>query len=128
MFMGWMLAAGVAQLLSRPFSGRGSFEDTLGLLGFSISIACLASLAHDLPDTLLGAVGVINLREYEVALNSPTIWRAVLLTLYSLSVIWFVVLFTLAVAAAQRIGQGAAAFVGTVAYLVYQGFFVIFNR
>jgi hypothetical protein len=64
----------------------------------------------------------------EAILNSPTIWRAILLTLYSLSVIWFVVLFTLAVATAQRIGKGAAALVGSVAHVVYQGFFVIFNR
>jgi hypothetical protein len=82
MFMCWILAAGVAQLLSRPFSGKGSFEDTLSMLGFAISIASLASLLLDLPDSFLGAIGLLNLREYEVALNSPPIWRTLLLTLY----------------------------------------------
>jgi hypothetical protein len=76
MFLCWILAAGVAQLLSRLFAGEGSFEDTLSVLGFGISIACLASLLHDLPDSFLGAIGLLNLREYEVALNTPTIWRA----------------------------------------------------
>jgi hypothetical protein len=60
--------------------------------------------------------------------HSPTIWRAILPTLHSLSVIWFVVPFTLAVATAQRIGKGAAALVGSVACVVYQGCFVIFRR
>lgn len=38
MFMGWILAAGVAQLLSRLFGGKGSFEDMLSVFGFGISI------------------------------------------------------------------------------------------
>jgi hypothetical protein len=93
----WISAAGVAQLLSHLFGGKGSFEDMLSVFGFSISIACLASLAHDLPDSFLGAIGVLDLRAYEVALNSPTIWRAILWTLYGLSLILFVVLFPKAV-------------------------------
>jgi hypothetical protein len=64
--MGWILAAGVAQLLSRPFAGKGGFEDNLSVFGFSISLASLASLLHNLPDTFLGAIGVIDLREYEL--------------------------------------------------------------
>jgi len=128
MFGCWILAAGVAQLLSRIFSGKGNFEDTLSVLGFGISIASLASLLHDLPDTLLGAIGVLNLKEYEVALNSPTIWRTILLTLYTLSTMSFLVLFPKGIGAAQRIRRGPAVFVGVLAYLVYQGVFVIFNR
>ncbi len=128
MFGCWILAAGTAQLLSRLFSGKGSFEDTLSVFGFGISIASLASLLHDFPDTFLGAIGVLNLREYEVALNSPTIWRAILLTLYGLSVVWFLFLFPKGIGAAQRIKRGQAVLVGVVAYFVYQGVFVIFNR
>lgn len=128
MFMCWILAAGVAQLLSRLFSGKGSFEDTLSVFGFGISIACLASLLHDLPDSFLGAIGILDLQEYEVALNSPTFWRAILLTLYSLSIVWFTLLFIKGIQAAQQIRRAPAIFVGALAYLVYQGIFVIFNR
>jgi len=32
MMMGWILSAGVAQLLSRPFAGKGSFEDMLRIV------------------------------------------------------------------------------------------------
>jgi hypothetical protein len=128
MFMGWILAAGVAQLLSRPFGGKGSFEDMLSVFGFGISIASLASLAHDLPDTFLGAIGLLNLREYEVALNSPTIWRTILWVLYSLYFILFFVLFPKGVGTAQRLRPAPAILVGLLAVLAYKGVFVIFNR
>ena len=124
----WLLAAGTAQLLSRLFSGKGRFEDLLAVFGFGIAIACLASLIHDLPDSFLGATGVIDQRAYEVLLNSPTIWRAILLTLYGLSVIWFVVLFTEGVAAGQRIRRSHAFLTALPAYLVYQAVFLLFNR
>jgi hypothetical protein len=74
MFGCWVLAAGTAHLLSRLFSGKGSFEDTLSVFGFGITIATLFALLHDLPDSFLGAIGILDLRWYELALNSPTIW------------------------------------------------------
>jgi hypothetical protein len=128
MAAGALLAAGVAQLLSRPFKGKGAFEDNLSTFGFAIAIACLASLLHDLPDSFLGAVGLLDLSWYETALNSPTIWRTILWTLYILSAIWFVVLFPIAVSAAQRIKRGPAIFAGLLAFFVYQFVFLIFNR
>jgi hypothetical protein len=128
MFGCWILAAGVAQLLSRAFAGKGSFEDTLSVLGFGIGIATLASLLHDLTDSFLGAIGVLDLKWYEMALNSPTIWRTILWTLYTLSFVFFLVLFPKGIGAAQRIRGGPAIVVGVLSFLVYQGVFFIFNR
>ncbi len=128
MFGCWILAAGVAHLLSRLFSGKGSFEDTLSAFGFGITIATMFALLHDLPDTFLGAIGVLNVKEYEVALNSPTIWRAILLTCYSTALIMLFVLLTKGVGAAQRIKRGPAILIGIVAFIAYQGVFFIFNR
>jgi hypothetical protein len=128
MFASWILAAGVAQLLSRAFSGNGCFEDNLSVFGFAIGIASLASLLHDLPNTFLGALGVINTREYEVALNSPTIWRTILWILWGLYLLLFLILFPKGIGAAQRIRRRQAIFVGVLAFIVYQGVFLIFNR
>ena len=128
MFMCWLLAAAVAHLLSRLFSGKGSFEDTLSVLGFAISISSLASLLHDMPDSFLGAIGVLDQRWYEQALNSPTIWRTILWILYSLSFILFFILFPIGIGAAQRIRRGPAIIVGLLSFIVYQGVFLIFNR
>ncbi len=128
MFGCWILAAGVAHLLSRLFAGKGSFEDTLSVFGFGITIATFFALLHDLTDSFLGAIGVLDQRWYELALNSPTIWRTILLTLYSIALIMLFVLLIKGVSAAQKIKLGPAIFIGSVAAIVYQGIFFIFNR
>jgi hypothetical protein len=128
MFGCWILAAGVAHLLSRLFSARGSFEDTLSTFGFGITIATLFAILHDFTDSFLGAIGILDLRWYEVALNSPTLWRTILLTLYSIALIMLFVLLIKGVRAAQKIKPGPAIFIGSVAAIVYQGIFFIFNR
>jgi len=128
MLLAWIAAAGIAQLLSKPFGGRGTFENTLSVFGFATSIACLASLAHDLPDSFLGAIGLLNLKEYEVLLNSPTVWRGILWALYTLSVGWFFVLYIKGIRAAQQISRRQAILVGAIGYLSYQIVFLVFNR
>lgn len=128
MLICWIAASGIVQLASKPFGGSGTFEDTLSVLGFSIGIACLASLLHDFPDTLLGALGVLDLREYEVLLNSPTIWRTILWICYGTSFILFVILFWKAVKVVQKIGSIPAFFVGQLGFLTYQTLFLVFNR
>lgn len=128
MFGCFILAAGVAHLLSRLFSGKGSFEDTLSVFGFGITIATFFAALHDLTDSFLGAIGLLDLRWYEVALNSPTIWRMILLTLYSIGLIMLFVLLIRGVAAAQKLRLGPAMFIGSIAAIVYQGIFFIFNR
>jgi hypothetical protein len=128
MFGCWILAAGVAHLLSKLFSGQGSFEDTLSVFGFGITIATLFALLHDFTDSFLGAIGLLDLRWYEVQLNSPTIWRTILWALYSIAIILLVVLQIIGVKTSQKIKIGPAVFIGSIAATVYQGIFFIFNR
>jgi Yip1-like protein len=128
MFGCWILAAGVTHLLSHLFAGKGSFEDTLSVFGFGITIATFFALLHDLTDSFLGAIGVLDLNWYEAALNSPTIWRTILLTLYTIALVMLLVLLIKGVRSAQRIKLGPAIFIGFVAFIVYQGTFFIFNR
>lgn len=128
MLGGWILAAGVAHLLSKLFSGTGSFEDTLSVFGFGITMATFISALHDLPDSFLGAIGVLDLRWYETALNSPTIWRTILLTLYGIALVMLLLLSVKGVSASQKIKGIPALLIGTVAAVVYQVFFLVFNR
>ncbi len=128
MFGCWILAAGVAHLISKLFSGKGSFEDTLSVFGFGITIATLFALLHDFTDSFLGAIGLLDLRWYEVQLNSPTIWRTILWTLYSIALILLVVLQIIGVKASQKIKIGPAILVGSIAAIVYQVLFLVFNR
>lgn len=128
MFGCWILAAGVAHLLSRIFAGKGSFEDTLSVFGFGVTIATFFALLHDLTDSFLVAIGLLDARWYEVQLNSPTIWRAILLTLYSVALILLYVLLTKGVFASQRIKGIPGLLIGLVSFIAYQGTFFIFNR
>jgi hypothetical protein len=128
MFASWILAAGVVQLLSRLFYGKGSFENTAGVMGFGITIASLATSIHDLVSSFLGAIKVIDQHEFEVALNSPTIWRAILWVLMLAYLVWFIVLFTKGIKIAQKVKTGEALLLGTMGFIVYQVLFFVFNR
>lgn len=128
MFGCWILAAGVAHLLSRLLEGKGSYEDTLSVFGFGVTIATFFAALHDLTDSFLGAVGLLDLRWYEAALNSPTIWRTILTILYSTGLIMLVVQLILGTSKAQKIKPIHALWIGCIAAVVYQGVFFIFNR
>lgn len=124
----WILAAGVAHLLSHLFSGKGTFEDTLSSFGFGITIATFIALLHDLTDSFLGAIGLLDLRWYEVALNTPTIWRTILLTLYFIALIVLLVLMIKGVRSSQKVKLVPAIFIGAISAIIYQGVFFVFNR
>lgn len=128
MFLCWVLASGVAQLLSRVFSGTGSFEDTATAVGFGIGVATWASLIHDLTDAVLGALGIIDMKAYEVALNSPTFWRALLWTLYSIYFVWLGLLFAKGFHAGHGVGWVKSIVLAVIALVAYKGVFLIFNR
>jgi hypothetical protein len=128
MLMGWILASGVVQLLSRFFSGTGTFENTFTVLGFGIGIASWTTGLHDLVTSFLGGIHVISQHEYEIALNSPTIWRILLWLQFALYLVCFLLLFTIGIKSAHRIKTGQAFFLAFAGFLIYQSFFLLFNR
>jgi hypothetical protein len=128
MYMSWIMAAAIGQLLSRAFSGQGSFEDNLSVFGFGIGVASWALLVHDMTDAFLGFIGVLDMKWYELALNTPTIWRAIFWCLSAIYFFWYMLLFSKGIGASQRLGRGPAIFVGITSFIVYQLVFLIFNR
>jgi hypothetical protein len=128
MFLGWILATGVVHLLSRLFSSQGTFEQTLSVFGFGISIASWTTGIHDIMTSFLGAIHLINQHDYEIALNSPTIWRTLLWLQMIAYLIWFIILFSKAVSAVYMVQIWRSLFLGTIGFFVYQFFFFIFNR
>lgn len=126
--LGWIFSSGSVQLLSLLFSGKGSFEDTVTVIGFGISVATWSTLIHDLTDAFLGFIGVINLREYEEALNAPTFWRALLFTLFAIYIVWFLVLFTKGIRAAHSLSKWKSFMLAFIGLLAYQIVFFVFNR
>jgi hypothetical protein len=128
MFLGWILAAGIAQLFSRAFSGAGTFEQTLSVLGFGIGIASWSTGLHDVLTSFLGAIHVISQREYEVALNTPTIWRTLLWIQMIAYLIWFIFLFSKGIKITHSLKNWQSIIIGITSFFAYQFFFLIFNR
>lgn len=128
MFLGWILAAGLVQVLSHVISGKGSFEQALVVLGFGIGVASWATGLHDILTSFLGAIHVIDQRQYEIALNSPTIWRTLLWIQMIIYLLWFIVLFSIGIKTVYKVRYWQAVVLGIIAFLTYQLFFLIFNR
>lgn len=128
MFVCWLLAASVGHLLARAWGGRGSFERTAAAMGISISLASWTTLVHDLTGSMLGALHVIDARAHEVAMNGPTFWRGLILTLFVLYAAAFLYMFATSIAVSQWLSRTKSVALGTLSFIVYQGMFFVFNR
>jgi hypothetical protein len=126
--LAWVAAGGFTQLAARALGGEGSFEDTLAVLGFGVSIASWWTGLHDLITTFLGFIGVIDQRAYEDAMSGPTPARTLLWILMTGYLVWFLMLFGKGVGAVHRISVARSAIAGTLGFVVYQLIFVLFNR
>jgi hypothetical protein len=128
MITAWLLAGAIGHLLARWLGGNGTFEDTLGALGFATAIASWWTLLHDLVTSFLGALHVIDQRAYEDAMSGPTPSRDILWTMMLAYLLAFLVLFAKGIAAAHGLRAARAAVVGAFAFVTYQLVFVVFNR
>lgn len=128
MLLGWFAATSVMQILGRFNKGGGNFEQMLTVTALGISISMLAGLLHDLPMSALSALGVINAREHEIAMNSPTIYRTLLWLSYSLYLAAFLVLFPAAVRTVHKLNWLKSIFTGVMGFIVFQVIFFVFNR
>jgi hypothetical protein len=123
MFLGWILAAGVVHTLSRLAVTAGTFEQTLGVFGFGISIASWTTGIHDVLSSFLGAIQFIDQHNYELALNSPTTWRTLLWILMTAYLIWFIILFSIGIRSVYSVSRWKAAILGAAGFITYQFFF-----
>ena len=128
MLLCWIACTSLIQILSRIFKGAGTFEQTLSLIALSISIAMWGGLIHDIPMSFLCAVGVLDARQHEIAMNSPTIFRTLLWICYSIYFIGFLTLFPLAVRVVHKLSLGKSIIIGWTGFICFQVIFLIFNR
>ena len=128
MFLAWILSSGVVHLLSRLLTQMGSFEQTVSVLGFGISIASWTTGIHDVVSSFAGALHLINQHDFEISLNSPTIWRSILWILMTAYLVWFIILFTKGVKTVYKIRKSSAFVPGITGFIIYQFFFFVFNR
>jgi hypothetical protein len=128
MLICWFTATSFIQVVSRLLGGVGTFEQTLTTISLSISIAMWGALIHDLPMSFLSAIGVINATQHEIAMNSPTIFRTILWICYSIYFIAFIILFPLSVRVVHKLNRIKSIAIGTLAFVIFQLLFLVFNR
>lgn len=128
MMLCWLTASAIIQILSHFFKGIGTFEQTMAVIALSISISMWGGLIHDLPMSFFSAIGVIDARQHEIDMNSPTIFRTLLWTCYSIYFIAFLVLFPLAVKIVHRLSLTKSIIIGWIGFFFFQLIFLIFNR
>ncbi len=128
MIICWFTATSFIQVISRLLGGAGTFEQTLSTISLSISIAMWGSLIHDLPMSFLSAVGVIDASQHEIAMNAPTIFRTILWICYSIYFIAFFILFPISVRVVHKINWIKSIIIGSLAFIIFQTIFLIFNR
>lgn len=125
----WVLAGGVMHLLSKLFGGRGTYEDTVALLGFTIAFATFISLIPDALRAVLTSLGVINRAAWERAVNEPGTADFLFLWAYMIAyVVALLCLFPTSIAWSQRLPSWPAVVVGITGAIVYQGVYFIFIR
>lgn len=128
MFLAWIACAALVQILSRLFKGNGSFEQTLAVLALSISVAMWGGLIHDLPMSFLSAINVIDARQHEIDMNSPTIFRTLLWICYFIYMIAFFVLFSKTVRIVHNLSRFKSIIIGSSGFVFFQLIFLVFNR
>ncbi|MBK9107651.1 MAG: hypothetical protein IPM92_04525 [Saprospiraceae bacterium] len=128
MLICWLLASSMVQVFSKALGGDGSFEQTLILIALSINISMWGSLIHDLPMSFLSMVGVIDARQHEIDMNTPTVFRTILWACYLLYLLSFLILFPLSVKVVHRLKTLHCIWIGWTSFIVFQLIFLIFNR
>lgn len=128
LLLAWFSAAALVQVLSRGWRGRGSFEQTLSILGLSTSVAMWGTLLHDLLMAFFSAVRVIDARQHEIAMNTPTVWRTILWACFAVYFAAFFILYGKSVRAVHGLSAVRSALVGAAGFVLFQLVFVIFNR
>lgn len=128
MLICWFTATSFIQVISSLLGGTGTFEQTLVTISLSISIAMWGALIHDLPMSFLSAVGVIDAGQHEIAMNSPTIFRTILWICYSIYFLAFFILFSKSVRVVHKLSWTKSIIIGSVAFIVFQAIFLLFNR
>jgi hypothetical protein len=112
----WLLAAGIAYLLSKALGGNGSFDALLGGFGLAMAVSAYFTLIPDYLQGILWTTGWVPFAEYQEITG-----RGVLLLIvwvYMLAyVLSHVILYALTVRHTQGLSRSRAVVVGLMAFL-----------
>ena len=114
----WVLLAGLTTLIAIPFKGKGSFEDTLSVLGFPFIILFVFIL---IPDVITDYI----LRK---AITSNVYWTVINPIRLFLPTVWVVIIHYLAIREAQKMKGIKTLVTFVVAYIPYMALVMTYVR
>jgi hypothetical protein len=105
----WILLAGLIRIISIPFKGKGSYEDTLSLLGFPFIILLLFMLIPD----------IINDYLFKKIITNNIYWNIINPIRLFIPTLWVMILHFLAIKEVQGINNFKTLIVFIIAYIPY---------
>jgi len=109
----WIVLAGCIQLLSKPFKGTGSFEDTLAVLALPMVILIPSMLIPDI---------IVDFILPDSIVHSPLFWNVINPLRLVCASAWVVILHIRAVEKAQSLSFARALVVTVMSYIPYMFF------
>jgi len=125
---GWILAAGLVQLLSKPFGGAGAFEGTLAVLGFAMTIPAFVTWIPETLGTILMLTGTMTQEQWLAIIARPGFWKVFAQVYQFVALGWYLLLIPIAVATAQKMRWWGAVVVGIVTLAIVGLWMFVFIR
>lgn len=123
-----LFSSALTYLLCRALRVDVTFDALVMVLGVAVGVATWSSMLHDLIDSFLAVIGIIDMRWYERQLNEPTFWRALLLGLYAVYFVWIGALLTLGIRAVTSLRGLPAVLCSLVTLVAFQAVLLLFIR
>ena len=118
--LGWILVAGVVQLLGQvgKVKGVGTFEKSLAALGFAVTLPWFVTW---IPETWAVILMMLGMSQEELVgiLSTPGFWQTFALFYQIVAAVWMFVLFSLAVHAIQKLRPLKTVCVSLIAAVIF---------
>ena len=123
----WLLAGGIAYVLSKALGGNGSYDTILGGFGITALISFYFVLIPDFVQGLLWTTGWVPFAEYQEATSRGPL--VVLVWGYMLAFnVSYLALYTITIHYSQNLGKLKSAFVAAISFYASIAVFITITR
>jgi len=112
----WLLASGIAYVISRALSGKGSFDAILGSFGVSMAVSSYFTLIPDYAQGILWTTGWVPFHEYQEITSKGIL--LVIVWLYLLAyILAHLTFYSITIYHTQGLSKARSALVALVSFL-----------
>ena len=128
MFMGWIFASGLMQVLCRMLGGSGSFESTMGTLGFAFTLPTFVTWIPESVGAALFLTGVTTPDEFRSFAGGSPALQAFLNAYQLIAVGWMLALTVIAARTSHALPWWKATAAGLLGLSAFMGTMLVFIR